>query len=281
LITKNVLSWDIILEIAEYLSLNDAVNAFSTNILSLLRKNKMKVHISEPSDKFMSMVLQKLDPEQIVSLRFDTNGFGLKLELAALQNITSLTLLNLQFMEYISECAIHFPKLTRLLLWYDNEVGFNFLSSMFRHLQSPIERLEIRCAGALCTHYDTKELYLPQMGNVSINYFLLDVRHLPVTSTNECFRQYESCFLMTIIDLIKSMRNIRHVCFIVNKYNLEKLLHVNEWISLLYASSELKKVTLCVLGSVLEDEQVNTKLLEIQNKFYNMRRIIKFQVISK
>ncbi|CAF3646735.1 unnamed protein product [Rotaria sp. Silwood1] len=59
--TKTGLCWDIILEIAKYLTLNDAVEAFSDKILFLLRKYKTKVHLSYSSNRFINMILRTID----------------------------------------------------------------------------------------------------------------------------------------------------------------------------------------------------------------------------
>jgi hypothetical protein len=97
----------------------------------------------------------------------------------------------------------------------------------------------------------------------TVEYFLFDVGHFSLISTNNCFRYYKSCSLRTIIDLIKKMLNIRHVHLIINKYDIEKLLDIDEWKILVYECFQLKKVTLKVWGNMFQDEQLIKKALEI------------------
>jgi hypothetical protein len=58
------------------------------------------------------------------------------------------------------------------------------------------------------------------------------------------------------------MINIRHVCLIMDRNNLEKFLNVNEWRYLTYECRQWKKVTLKVLGYTLERRTLNTKNTE-------------------
>ncbi|CAF5050585.1 unnamed protein product, partial [Rotaria sp. Silwood1] len=70
-ISKTGLCWSVIFEILGYLTLNDAINLFSPNILQILRKYKRKVEIRPSSDAFIEMIFPKLKREQFVSLRLN------------------------------------------------------------------------------------------------------------------------------------------------------------------------------------------------------------------
>jgi hypothetical protein len=59
---------DVLALINEYLSLNDAINAFSLSILPLLHQTRSKVHLKNPSVRFLQMIRQYVDPRQIASL---------------------------------------------------------------------------------------------------------------------------------------------------------------------------------------------------------------------
>jgi hypothetical protein len=224
------------------------------------------------------MILRKLNPEQIVSVKINAEQQWLETELASLTNlnkVTSISLLNLQQADKISRYEVYLTNLTCLSLWYDNETTYDMIASIISQLHSPIKRFEIHSPGTLCTHYGTSERNIGLMMNSSIEYLLIDMSHFPLTSINNCFQCYSSCLLMTIIDFMKNMYNIHHVCLITNKYNLKKLLDVKEWNRLLYLSPELKKVTLRVLDGVLEDGDTTEKILEIQKILTPQ---IKFQV---
>jgi hypothetical protein len=258
--------------------LNDAINAFSTNILPILCKFKTKVHIAEPSYAFIKTILRKLNPEQIVSMKIDAKQQFLERELASLttlNKITSISLLNLQQTDKINIYEAYLRNLTCISLWYDNEITYDIIASIINQVYSPIKRFEIHSPGALCIHYCPSERNTGSMINSSIEYLLIDMSHFPLTSIKNCLQCYPSCLLMTIIDFIKSLPNIHHVCLITNKYNLTNLLDVKEWNRLLDLSRKLKKVTLRVLDSVLEDRDNTEKILEIQTM---LRQQIKFQV---
>ncbi len=271
-----------ILEITRYLSLNDAIKAFSTNILPIIRNSKRKVHISDPSDAFMKMILRKLNPEQIVSVQFNGERPCSEINLTSstmFDNVTSMSLLNLQHADEIILYKAYFPNLTCVSLHYDNEIGLKSLNAMLGRLETRIKRLEIRCGGALCTHYDTDERNIFGMGNYSLDYFSIDISHFPVVSRNQCFQQYASCFLMMVTDFIKNMCTIRHVRLITDECYLKKLLNVNEWKSLVYVCFRLETIILRVLGSLLNNVQVEKKQLEIQEALVNVRQNILFKVV--
>lgn len=271
-------------EICKYLSLNDAVNAFGSNILNFLHQSKAKLHITDSSDVFIRTIDQRIKPEQIVSLHLNTNESCLKTILNFLpvfNRVVSLTLCNLHSLDHISEYQIHFPNITCLSLRYNNEIGFNVLTNIFQYLPTTIKRLKIHCTGALCTHYDD-DIYNMQYryNNFIVKYFLLDMGEACLNSTNECFKRYESCFLMTTIDLMKCMPNTRYFHLIINQYGVEKILNIDDWRNLMNIFYHLEKITLHVIGNKLEDnELLLQKVMELQNELNNGRKIIKFRVI--
>jgi hypothetical protein len=272
----------VILEITRYLSLNDAIKAFSTNILPIIRNSGTKVHITDPSDAFMKIILRKLNPEQIVSVQFNGEGPCSDINLTSsttFNNVTSMSLLNLQRTDEIIIYKAYFPNLTCVSLSYDNEIGLKSLDAMLYGLETRIKRLKLLCGGVLCTHYDTDERNIFRTGNYTLDYFSIDISHFPVISTNQCFEEYDSCFLMMVTDFITNMRNIQHVRLITNECYLEKLLHVNEWKSLVDVCFRLKTIILRVIGSLLNKAQVKEKQLEIQNELRNVRQNIQFKVV--
>ena len=274
--------WEIILEITKYLSLKEAITAFSGNILPMLQKYKTKIHISDPPDAFIKMVCRKINLEQIVSLQLNTIQSYYTTELCPLNlfnNVTTLILLNLHNMTQISEYTTHFPMLNCLSLWYDSEINFHLSISMLQNMRSSMKRFEIHCSASVCSHYFTNHFYSGPRRNMPIEYFLLDVAQHPFLPVDRCYRQHNTCLLMTIIDFMKYMQNIRYVRLITNKYNLHRLLGVNEWQSLALDCNQLKKMTLQVMGIIVQDEPLMKKILDIQNELYNIRQTIKFEVL--
>jgi hypothetical protein len=262
--------------------LNDAINAFSTDILYFIRQSKAKVYITEPFDTVFNMITQKINSEQIISLCLNTDEVRLRMIFSFLpmfNQVISLTLLNLHFLEQISEYGIYFPKLTCLSLRYNTEIGFNILKNIFHYLPNSIRRFEIHCTGALCTHYDEDQFNIHYQ-NFSVKYFLLDMNQYPLISTNECFQHHKSCFFMTTIDLMKYMINIRYFYLIINQYDVEKLLDINDWKYLAHHCYYLRKVILQILGNILEDKLLSQKVLEIQNALIHVgQTMIEFQII--
>ncbi|CAF1450233.1 unnamed protein product [Rotaria sordida] len=282
LIKKTNLSWEVIIEICKYLSLNDAINAFSSNILFFLRKLKAKVHIDDLSETFINTILRKIKSNEIISLRLNSDESKLYMisnYLSLFNNVISLNLVNLEIMQQISEYEIYFPKLTCLSLCYNNEIGFNLLQNVLSYLPKSIRRFEIHCAGVLCTHYDIDEFNIESIYNFNIEYFLLDIGQFQLTSANECYQHYESCFLNTIYDLIQWMRRIQCFRLIINKYNVKKLLQVDHWKNFLYKCNSLNKITLQVIGGILENDEIQEKVRELQLEFYCIRPAIKFQIV--
>jgi hypothetical protein len=213
------------------------------------------------------MILQKINPGQIVSLHLNTVQLGLEITFSSLSiftNIISLTLLNPLHVQQINNYAAYCPKLICLSLWYDDEVSFRTVSDILQQLNRPIRRFEIHCSGALCTHHHLDQLNQTYRQNFIVEYFLLDVGHFPLPSMNECYQQQKSCFLMAIIDFIKSMHNIRYVRLITNRYNIDKVFDWNEWKNLINTCQHLKKITVETLQSMLSGEQFVQKAMEIE-----------------
>jgi hypothetical protein len=274
-----------ILEIVKYLSLNDAVTSFSTDILPLLWKCGIKLPIIEPSDIFMKTMIEKIDREQIVSLRLKAAYFKSTMELSSstiFNNIKILTLLDLQRVGQINNFNIFFPNLTCLSLCYDKEMDFHTLCRIFNHFQNSIKRLKIHCGYVLCSHRRTDLIFkkLNQL-NRTIEYLQVDVAHMSMSLRHDCSQYYNTCLLKTTIDFIKIMLNIQYVHLIINEGNVERLLDVNEWKSLVPACRQLKKVILQVTKSMSQDTQLAEKVLKIQKDLSNGEQIIKFEMKSK
>jgi hypothetical protein len=120
------LPWEIIVEIAKYLSLNDAISAFSIDILRLLDNSELNFQLSNPSIPFIKMILKYFKVKQIVSLQLNAiDEMWSERNLSIFQNVISITLLNLLCDNEITHLETYFPNMTCLSLWYDNEINFN------------------------------------------------------------------------------------------------------------------------------------------------------------
>jgi hypothetical protein len=275
LITRTGLSWEMIAEICSYLSFNDAIKAFSNHVLFYLCQSKAKLHITEPCPTLFQTITQRIKSEQIVALCLNTDDCGLPM----FNQVISLTLVNLQVLQQVNQYEIYFPQLTCLSLRYDNEIGFNILKNVLPYLPQSIIRFEIHCAGALCTHYDEEKFNMLYECNYNVKYFLLDMGRASLISRDECFQHHSSCFLTTIIDLMKYMRNLRYFHLIINQDAVKKLLDINDWKNLFYQCFYLKKIILQVLGNTSNDELLLQKIFEIQKRDNRLQPKIEFQVM--
>ncbi len=277
MITKDLLHWDAILEITDYLSFNDAITIFSLEILPLLLKYKSKLHLSDPSDVFIKWIIQKIKPEQIASLSLTTSRFRWMMDLSSLaifSEVISLTLINLCYEEEeINKYKQYFSKVNLLSLYYDVDVSFRLLLDIVLQLWTPINRLKIRlsrvlCNGSIKDSFERKE-------NTTIEYFYLDITEVifGIIGNNSYFLRE------AITDLIKAMRNIRYVRFTINKYDFEQLLAVYRWESVIRRCHQLKKIIFQINEDISQDNDLAQKILEIQNALYEIRETIKFQVI--
>jgi len=224
------------------------------------------------------MVLQKSNPEYIVSLRLKSHYFDFASS-AIFTNIISLTLVNFEDLSKIQECKTCFPKLISLSLWYDEAVDYNRLSVIFQKLRNPIKRLELHSAKTIHTSYFNNERIREFMQNTTIEYFLLDIDYINSNLMKNFVGGYDACFLNKTIHFIKHMINIRYVHLMINYFNLEKFLDENEWKNLINECHQLRKIKLQVTGDMLEDKEWTKKVQNIQKELREIRENIKFQVI--
>ncbi|CAF3308755.1 unnamed protein product [Rotaria socialis] len=278
------LCWDIILEIAQYLSLNDTISVFSTNILPLFNDGS-KFQLSNPNIPFIKMILSRSDPTKIVSLKLDGDRIWSEKELTLLSSfkkVISMTLLNLTYDKNICQYGQYFPELTCLSLCYDNEINLSAFSSIFNQLWEKIRRFEIRCAGTLCTHYDYDMSQLVKLYkfNFSVKYFLFDIGQFPWASMNACYDNDPSCCLKSITSVIKKMFNIQYLHFIINTYDIEIFLNINPWGNLVNDCFRLKNIKIQTSESIVQSEELKRKVCNIQTALHAVRQTIKFQICT-
>ena len=265
------------LEIVQYLSLNDAVNAFSDNILLLLQEYHTRVHLSQSNPAFVDRVLQTLNPEQIASFRIDTIHTKIDRYLSTtlkLTNIVSLTLFNSTDVLEINQNISQFPHLLCLSLSYDREVDFIIMASVFRQLCKPLKRLEIHGIGAFCMHFYEYLLISSAASNAHVKSLLIEVGHLLLPSRNQCRQEYQFCFLTTIKDLLSAMGSIRHVRLITDKHNLDQVLDWNQWTTLINKCSQLKTITVETWRYTSSGEQYVEKAMEIRTTSHRTKKTL-------
>lgn len=229
------------------------------------------------------MIFRTIQPEQIVSLRLDTQLYFTESQLtllAGLTNVVSLNLLNFQSINLIHIYEEYFPQLTHLSLWYDNEVDLNRLFTIMNYIRSPIRRFEIYCGEIICSHQGYSQLSYGIMNNFTVNYFLIDISHSSLPLTNACCLQYVSCSLTIIIDFIKKLNNIRHIHFITNRYHLNELLDEYQWNFVAFYCKKLKTINIEIRENISEEQEALVqKVMRIQNILKTYAPVVKFQVL--
>ncbi|CAF2147203.1 unnamed protein product, partial [Rotaria magnacalcarata] len=163
--------------IVKYITLNDAINAFTINILPLLRERETPVEICDPDSLFINTILPKLKAKQVISLRLTTNWFCTEQDLSRLNsfsNIFTLSLFNFPDIKLINIYQNYFPQIKNLCLWYDSEVNFTLLHDLFGYLNYSIKRFEVHCPGYVCPHFNPDQCKVAFCGAYGIEYFLFD-----------------------------------------------------------------------------------------------------------
>ena len=261
-----------LLEICAYLSLNDAIQAFSSRILVHLGQSDGKFHIIEPCESHFDVIQQRIKPEQIIS--FTANAHQLLLTMIQeyfreSKEVLSLTLIDLQMLESVSQYGVYFPNLIRLSLRYDNEIGLNVMKNIFRYLPRSIRRLEIHCTRVLCPHYEREQYDMFDISACSlyVTYLLLDLDQFPLISMEECYQEYQTCFLRTLTEFVKHMSWLKYLHLIVNQYDLDNLMNMEQWRGLVFNCRYLRKVKLQILANVADSEILSRKILQWRNQW--------------
>lgn len=279
---KTGLSWELVLEIAQYLSLNDAISTFSIDILSLLNYPHSKFHLSNPCDPFITKILPKIGTKKIVSLQFNPSRLLSKSQLSFLSHFTevrSVTIHNSPESNAIHEYIQCFPKLICLCLHYDKKGNYSELKGMLHQCEHQIKRLEIHHPGISYTCSDKKRSENEDRTTTNVQCFLLDISHKHLIPTNDCGWHQQSDFIMPLSEFMKKMSHVQYIHVIMNKNDIEPFLDDDPWKRIVNICSGLKKIRLQVLRSTAQDEQfLRRKILEIQTILRNIRQIIKFQI---
>jgi hypothetical protein len=261
--------------------LNDAVTAFSIYILPVLIQSGIKLPIVEPSATFMKEIIPNIDHRQITSLTLNAVDLRSTMELAPsfiFNSVKSLTLIGFKRAKDLNDFKTHCPELDRLLLRYINEVDFHNLCKIFNQIQIPLKRFEVYCVYVLCSHRRA-DLIFKQINtlNSTVESFLLNVQTLTIAS-DMCYQNYDTCFLRTTTDFLKTMLNIQDVHFVIKKGNVGKLLDVQDWKSLGICHN-LKKVTLEVIEKKSHDTHLEQKILQTQEELLNIQQPIQLDVL--
>ena len=237
---------DVLALISEYLSLNEAINACSLSILPLFHQTRSKVHLSNPSDRFLEMIPQYVDPREIASLRITDDLSVPTGDISALQTFDQLTVLATQGINTAISLLIHLPTIRHVSLWLPDE----FRSCLFTHLQDlfsyPITHLHVHCADAQFDHFPA---YNPPFGrnkNANIVSILLGSGYsLPQQDMCE-LRQRGPLVPLPYpniqMNFIQLLTNVRRVRLIVNEFQIQAFLNANQWREVIHGCVHLNRV---------------------------------------
>ena len=266
----------------QYLTLPDILKAFSYQVIPLLTERRMPLELSHPSPVFIKNILGKIETGQIVSLEMKTHSLCSANSLDWLTKLTSITLLTLcdpHRLNRIPAYTLYLPNLTRLSLSYEYEIDFCATRNVLESIEPTIQRLEIHCNEARCTHLSWHYSSIARPLNLTIKYLLIDINHVSLSPWNSCLQGHQFCFLNSTIALIKGLPNIQQVRFITSIHNLKILLDAGEWKTLFGTCSHLSKIRMDILGGISDRKQLLQKAVELQSILQNEQPKLKVQFV--
>ena len=267
------------MEISKYLTLDEAINVFSINILPLIRKAHTKVHLVDPSHPFLQIIPQHLDQNQISSVRLPGTLLESRYDCAALHafdRLVSLALLNPQSLSALPAMLRFLPTVCAVSLWYDNEFQFRFLQDSFDSSFTGVRRLQLRCAGAVCGLCYLGETWHHYARNTTVTSFTFDSGHYPLYSTSGCPLDPRSCFLRSASDFIRSMVNVRRVRFITDRYQIQAFLQIDQWQKIISQCTKLDRIIIQLLG----DGDFRRQAENIEQDLQQLRSGLVFRIKS-
>lgn len=272
---------ELIAEISEYLSLNDAVATFSPTVLPLLWKYNRKLPLIDPSEEFLRTMTEMNNQDKIICVHLDAGRLKeiMRPDFAnTFTNVKSLDISEPHEPQLIARIRIYFPKLTDLSLRYDGEIDFHKLYKIPNIVPSSVKRVNIHCASICCSHYYPRHLFVRTNNfNITLETFVLYVKHISGSLLNRCSEGHRKCVLRTIIDFTKIMSNIRRIR-VITKGSIEKLLDKGEWKALVNACEQLKEIILRILRKTSLETPLVENIQEIENELHTIRTSIRFEV---
>ena len=278
------LSWDVLLEISKYLPLNNAIDAFSPNILLKMKDDEnFPIFLSNERSLVFSAVKKLFRPNRIQSFHLHqsnlTSMFDFK-EYEFVQNVRSLHLYNFPNAFHIETCLRTFQSLERLSLWFLDE--FNFDATILHHLRLPstISHFRIHCAGVSCSHQPMEKVWNSSIVETmpSVTYFLFDLDCYALISTEQCKKGRTTCFFDQMANFIRKMINVKVIRFRLSSVHVEKLFHRDIWRNLIEHCRDLNKIFINVIK---ESEETNLieHAAEIERDLQNIRLEVIFRLI--
>jgi hypothetical protein len=251
----------------------------SIGILPLLRHEQTKVHLVDPSDRFLQIISQHLDERQLSSVRFhgilvesrdDFSAFH------AFDQLISLIVLNPQKLFALGETLNRLPTVRAVSLWFDVEFQFRFLADAFYSPFTRVTRLQVRCAGALGDQCISEETSSRYTRNTTIQSFIFDSGHYPLRSNRDCSHDPRSCFLRSAGEFIRSLFNVRRVRFITDRFQIGTFLQIDQWRKMISQCPQLDRIII----QLLDDGDFRRQAELIEQDLRQLRAGLIFRIKS-
>jgi hypothetical protein len=246
---------DVVIEITKYLSLNDAINAFSLSILSLLQQTHSKLHLNNPTDRFLEMMPQYFDPRQIASLRITDEFLPSERHFSTwhtFDQVISLTIIVKRMPYLISSLQDGLPNVHRLSLWFGGGIilfTFDKLQMLSFH---SVTHLHIRCADPRWDHSWSGTQTNRYWKNTTISSFIFDSEYYPDDQSRSILpcdsQRITSDLLRAMLKFIESLVNVQRVRLLTSQFQIDSFLQASLWRDLINRCVRLDRVILQLVG---------------------------------
>jgi hypothetical protein len=283
-ITKSIaLCPDVLVEIAEYLSLSDAINAFSMGILPLLRDGYSKVHLNNPSKRFVEMIRQHLDPRQVVSVHITHDPLqptSVHSALCIFDQLSSLTVSSMRDLRMIYHYLHHLRNICRLSLWFKDQLNGSSFDDLTNLSNSRITHLHIHCGGTFVdpNRFEGHPDISVKNKNTTVTSFTLDLDYFPLRETTHVSSPNLLLFIRSALKFIGSLVNLRRLRLIITRDHLESILYVPRWQHWINECVHLERVIIHVVCNRIPTEK--TKAFEEEMRKLRPGMIFRMQTIA-
>ena len=274
---------DVWVEITKYLSLNDAINAFSLSILPLLRQAHSKINLDNPSNRLLQMIGQHLDPRQIASVHIITENRRSSRDFSAFQmfdQLVSVTVFSRKSNNTNGGLLPYFPTARYVSFWFAFEFDFGLLLDLRHVFSHRMTDLHIHCTGVCFVAFRPGNRKGGSSKNTTITSFLFDSAY---KTTNSNHRQpYGSLQvspsekLPILMKFIAFLSHVRRVRLIVNPEKVQTFLEVDQWQQLISECLHLHRVTI----QLADEADFTQQAVNIEQELRRIRPGIIFRIKS-
>ena len=241
------------MEISRYLTLNDAVNVFSPEIvLELANRPTLPIHLSNRRAFALPLVKNYLNLQRVQSFQIYSSELESAFDYSAFEEyrgVMSLHLYDFRHCFQIERCLGTFSSTRYLSLWFTGELNFEQTLLHCLRLHNRITHFRLHCAGVACTHHQlVDDAMVPVLEPMeSVRYFLFDLDYYPILSADQCKAHRSTCFLQQATNFIRPMINVQLIRFRLSSFHVEKLFDLESWRTLLTVCQQLNRVFIHVL----------------------------------